>query len=73
MKGDQHWRENKKTCGDRCGSEEENIMYVLNKCKATKDEKPTEEFLSEEGQDCNAMKRINKVRMKRKREKEKGM
>jgi len=35
---------------------------------------PIKEFLrkkkSEEGQDCNAMKRINRVRVKRKREEE---
>jgi len=31
MKGGQHWRENGKTCGDRCGSRKENIMHVLNK------------------------------------------
>jgi len=31
---------------------------------------PIEEFLNEEGKDCYAMKRINRVREKRKREEE---
>jgi len=47
---------------------EENIMHVLKECEATKDEMPIEEFLSEEG--CNAIKRINKIRVERKREEE---
>jgi len=51
MKGGQHWRENGRTCGDRGGSGEENIMYVQKECEATKDEMPIKEFLSEEGKD----------------------
>jgi len=47
-----------KTCGDRCGSGEENKIHVMKECEATKDEMSIKEFLIEEGQDCNAMKRI---------------
>jgi len=68
MKGGQHWRENERTCGDRCGSEEENIMHVLKECETTKVEMLIKEFLSEEGKNCNAMKRINRIREKRKKE-----
>jgi len=50
MRGGQHWREeNEKTCSDRRGSGEENIMHILKECEVTKDEMPIEEFLSEEG------------------------
>jgi len=40
-------------------------MHVPKKCEATKDKMPIEEFLSEEG--CNPMKRVNKVRVERKK------
>jgi len=44
-RGGHHWREeNERTCRDRCGSEEENIMHVLKECEVTKDEMPIEEF-----------------------------
>jgi len=56
MKGGQHWKENGRTCRDRCGSGEENIMHVLKECEVTKDEIPIKEFLSEERKDCNAKK-----------------
>jgi len=69
MRGGQHWREkNERTCRDRCGSGEENIMHVLKECEATKDEMSIEEFLSEEGKSCNAMKKINRVREKKREE-----
>jgi len=47
-------------------------MHVLKECEATKDEMPIEDFLSEEGKGCNAMKKINKREEKRRRGKESG-
>jgi len=52
-----------------CGKGEESLKHVLKECEATKDEISMEEFLSEEGNGLNIMRKIDKIREEKRTEK----
>lgn len=53
-----------------CGEEERDITYILKMCEAIKDARTQEEFLSEDGKWWELMKRIERAREEKEREKD---
>lgn len=52
-----------------CGRGKESLKHVLKECEATKNEISMEEFLSEEGNGLNIMKKIDQIREEKRTEK----
>lgn len=69
MRGSQHWREDKERKCRVCKGVEI-LMHVLKECEATRYETSIEEFLKEDGKSCELMKRIDRIREERRKEKE---
>jgi len=61
VRGGYYWKETERECRI-CGKGEESLKHVLKECKATKDEISMEEFLSEEGNGLNIMRKIDEPR-----------
>lgn len=66
--GAHHWKEETERDCRICEKEEESLRYILKECEATKDEISMEEFLSEEGNGLNIMRKIDKIREKKRME-----
>lgn len=64
MEGNQYWKEEKKRKCRACGERIENIIHMLKECQKTKAEM-TEEFLKEDREGREVMRRILKAREER--------